>query len=273
MIALVASYNAAPHTPPTRTLTPTAGVDLLTDAAGGDVAAAVESAALAAAGAAAALAARAATAVDDNRPLAPPPPPPPEEVEKVAVEVDLGAGGEPAGVSTLSFRPLLARSDVFVLNVPVPLGLLIEECALNSTGARTKTSIRVTGTLPGYGAHNLLQPDDLVLGVTAYAEVVAGASMWQQAISYEPQGTVQLKRLLFRTEDATYDDIRSAIASHRESDGGDGIVTLILERPVNVSTPLAPREQFTSQIVPLSDVVMADLKKPRTANEYDRRRD
>ena len=55
--------------------------------------------------------------------------------------------------------------------------------------------------------------------------------------------------------------MRDAIASHRTSEGGDGIVTLILERPVNSSAPLAPRESITPKLAPLQDIVLDDLRQ------------
>ena len=34
--------------------------------------------------------------------------------------------------------------------------------------------------------------------------------MWQQLFSYTPSGKLELKRLFFRTEGATFDDVREA---------------------------------------------------------------
>ena len=65
--------------------------------------------------------------------------------------------------------------------------------------------------------------------------------MWQQVTSGTPLGDVSLKRLLFRTDDATYTDVRNAIASQRGSEGGNDMVTLVLERAVEDGTPLAER--------------------------------
>ena len=76
-------------------------------------------------------------------------------------------------------------------------------------------------------------------------------------ISYTPVGTMQLKRCFFRIDkDARWGDVRDAIASHRTSEGGDGIVTLVLERPVeDDSAPLA-REPATAKIAALQDIVL-----------------
>ena len=85
------------------------------------------------------------------------------------------------------------------------------------------------------------QGKSLVRAVTAYAQVAGSAPMWQQVTSGTPLGDVSLKRLLFRTDDATYIDVRNAIASHRGSEGGNDMVTLVLERAVESGTPLAER--------------------------------
>ena len=78
-------------------------------------------------------------------------------------------------------------------------------------------------------------------------------------ISYTPVGKMQTKRLIFRTEGATYADVRDAIASHRPDEGGNGIVTLLLERAVNASTPMTPRDA-QPKLEPLQDVVLRDLQ-------------
>ena len=214
---------------------PTAILDLLENAASGDAAAAIEAAALLVAGAGAA--GYAYSLVQDDRinsEIAGPPPrlkdPGPTPV---VVDIDLGADGEPAGISRISFKPLLPRSDFILLELRVPLGLLIEE----SDDAR----IVVTDALPGYSAIKQVEKGDLVRAVTAYAQVAGSAPMWQQVTSGTPLGDVSLKRLLFRTDDATYTDVRNAIASHRGSEGGNDIVTLVLERAVESGTPLAER--------------------------------
>ena len=66
-----------------------------------------------------------------------------------------------------------------------------------------------------------MQPGDILRAVSAYKEVITGAPMWRQMMSYTPVGTPQLKRLLFRCDDASYYDVRNAIASHRAGDGGN----------------------------------------------------
>jgi hypothetical protein len=96
--------------------------------------------------------------------------------------------------------------------------------------------------------------------------VVAGAPMWQQVTSGTPMGKLALKRLCFETEGATFGDVRDAIASHRTADGGNGVVTLLLERAVNSSTPLAPRAAPGS-LEPLQSVLARDLKLPAAAGE------
>ena len=150
----------------------------------------------------------------------------------MVVDIDLGEDGEPAGISRISFKPLLPRSDFILLELRVPLGLLIEE---------SDARIVVTDALPGYSAMKQVEKGDLVRAVTAYAQVAGSAPMWQQVTSGTPLGDVSLKRLLFRTDDATYTDVRNAIASHRGSEGGNDMVTLVLERAVESGTPLADR--------------------------------
>eukprot|EP00966_Prymnesium_polylepis_P328732 7384506-Prymnesium_polylepis.1 len=133
----------------------------------------------------------------------------------------------------LNIKPLLPRSNLITLQLRVPLGLLIEEAE--------DGTILVTGALPGYSALGQVEEGDLVRALTAYAEVVTGAPMWQQVTSGTPMGTRALKRLAFTTEGATYADVRGAIQSHRTDEGGDGIVTLLVERAVEAGQPLAPR--------------------------------
>ena len=74
--------------------------------------------------------------------------------------------------------------------------------------------------------------------------------------------------MIFRTEGATFADVRDAIASHREDEGGNGMVTLVLERAVNASTPLStPRDDAPPRLEPLADVIKADLKKKAVEDE------
>jgi len=84
--------------------------------------------------------------------------------------------------------------------------------------------------------------------------------MWQQVSSGTPMGTMQLKRCFFKIDaDARYTDVREAIASHRSSDGGDGVVTLVLERPVNSSVPLETDPLQSPRLAPLQQVLLRDL--------------
>ena len=173
----------------------------------------------------------------------------------MVVDIDLGENGEPAGVSRISFKPLLPRSDFILLELRVPLGLLIEE----SDDAR----IVVTDALPGYSAIKQVEKGDLVRAVTAYAQVAGSAPMWQQVTSGTPLGDVSLKRLLFRTDDATYTDVRNAIASHRGSEGARARV----QRAVESGTPLAergaPLERESLAAVIARDIQQAPAKAIR----------
>ena len=136
----------------------------------------------------------------------------------------------------------------------MPLGLVIEE--------DDEGRIVATGALPGYGAYPTVQPGDILRAVSAYKEVITGAPMWRQMMSYTPVGTPQLKRLLFRCDDASYYDVRNAIASHRAGDGGNGIATsLVIERAAGAEVP-APDSATLAAI--------AEAHRPRAA---ERRRD
>ena len=89
--------------------------------------------------------------------------------------------------------------------------------------------------------------------------------MWQQVISYTPQGKMQLKRLFFRTEGATFEDVREAIASHRE-EGANQTVSLVLERPVDLGsgeegTPRLELDELAAGREKLQDIIISDLKK------------
>lgn len=185
---------------------------------------------------------------------------------RVVIEVDLGKQGEPTGMQRLTFVPKMDRSDFILLDLQVPLGMLIEET--------DEGDIMVDGAMPGYSSAggydepDLVQPGDIVRAVTAYREILAGAPMWQQLASYTPVGKVEMRRLIFRTEGATFADVRDAIASHREEDGGNGMVTLVLERPVNASTPLnTTRDNSPPKLEPLADVIKRDLKKKRVEDD------
>ena len=130
--------------------------------------------------------------------------------------------------------------------------------------------------LPGYGAYPTVQPGDILRAVSAYKEVITGAPMWRQMMSYTPVGTPQLKRLLFRCDDASYYDVRNAIASHRAGDGGNGIATLVIERAAGAEVP-APDSATLAAIAeatglePLKDVVMRDLKNKGDAEAEETR--
>ena len=91
-------------------------------------------------------------------------PPQASGATQVPIDVDLGADGQPSGVSRLLFKRLLPRSELLQLELPVPLGLLIEE--RESDGA-----IAVTGALPGFSAINQVEAGDLLRAVTAYVMV------------------------------------------------------------------------------------------------------
>ena len=183
-----------------------------------------------------------------------------QQKQNVAISVDLGKDGEPSGVSRLLFKPKLARSELLLLNLRFPLGLVIEET--------DEGDIVINGALPGYGANGQVEVGDTIRAVTAYREVVAGAPMWQQMMSYTPVGEIKRKRLIFRTEGATFADVKDAIASHRIEDGGDGIVTLVVERAVDVDAPLTqPRDAAPPTLEPLSEVIKRDLQKKPVADD------
>ena len=106
--------------------------------------------------------------------------------------------------------------------------------------------------------------------MTAYREVVSGAPMWQQVISYTPVGEIRTKRLIFRTEGATYADVRDAISSHRTEEGGNGIVTLVVERALNATSagsPALDSEEAPIRLEPLADVIKRDLQKKAVKDE------
>ena len=181
-------------------------------------------------------------------------------VGSVSLEVDLGKNGEPAGRSRLQFTPLLERSEFILVNLRVPLGMLIEET--------DEGTIVVDGAMPGYSSDGQVEPGDIIRAVTAYRQVLAGAPMWQQLASYTPVGTLEMKRLIFRTEGATFVDVRDAIASHRIEDGGNGTVTLVLERVVNDSSALGtPRDATPPRAEPLAEVIKRDLQKKRVDDD------
>ena len=93
--------------------------------------------------------------------------------------------------------------------------------------------------------------------------------MWQQLASYTPVGKLETKRLIFRTEGATFADVRDAIASHRVEEGGNGTVTLLVERAVSASSPQGgtPRDATPPKVEPLADVIKRDLQKKRVEDD------
>ena len=118
----------------------------------------------------------------------------------------------------------------------MPLGMLIEVVDDGAPSGQwyQKTRVVVTDALPGYSAYSMVQKHDLLRAVTAYRTVIVapeGFSAWRQLTSYTPVGEPALRRLIFRCEGASYDDVREAIQSHRE---GNGIATLVIERPRSV---------------------------------------
>ena len=241
-----------------------ASMNILEAATDGDISAVLELGALAVAGVAGSASAYSLVQRDslaDEGAVAPSPPP--TGPRKMAVEVDLGLEGEPKGVSRLLFKPLLERSELVLLELRTPLGLLIEERADHGG------SIACKGALPGYSSFGKVEEDDLLRAVTGYAMVAGDAPMWQQVTSGTPVGDVALKRCIFRTDGATtYGDVRSAISSHRPGDGGNGVVTLIIERALNSSTPDAPPAE-RPRLEPLQDVIARDLAAPRAPPSKD----
>jgi len=232
--------------------------DVVVAAADGDIAAALEVAILCVAGSAAVSAASGLVQREAADATFQPPPMGAPTTSSVSVDVDLGSGGEPAGPQRIYLKPLLLRSELLLVHLPIPLGMLVEE-KVDHNG-----TIEVTGALPGFSAINNVHEGDIVRGLTAYREVIAGAPMWQQVTSGTPMGTRQLKRCFFRVDaNARYADVRDAIASHRSSEGGNGVVTLVVERAINSSTPLpVPSPQSTaSKLKPLQDIVWDDLRR------------
>ena len=197
-----------------------------------------------------------ATSADDKPPVR-------RSESLVPINVDLGPDGEPKGINRLFFKPRLPRSEILVVNLTIPLGLLIEE-------RETDGAIVVTGALPGFGAIGAVEEGDLVRAVTAYASVAGDAPMWQQVTSGTPIGDVARRRLIFKTEGATFANVRDAIASHRRDDDDDGFrgsaagrpdqVTLVLERASNASS--TPQGGERAQLESLQDVLKRDLATP-----------
>ena len=163
--------------------------------------------------------------------------------EQQELELDLGPDGEPAGKVQLKFSPLLRNSEFVQLELGLPLGMVIE---VEDDGGGSiagnwyqKTRVVVTGALPGYSSYRSVQEGDLLRAITAYRTVLVnegGYSAWKQLTSYTPVGEPKLKRLVFRCEGASYNDIKDAIQSHRE---GNSIASLIIERSRDARAPEA----------------------------------
>ena len=89
---------------------------------------------------------------------------------------------------------------------------------------------------------------------------------WRQLFSYTPVGKLALKRLIYRTDGATYSDVREAIASHRSAEGGNDIVTLVLERTLGTEPDEAAAADEPAPVPtlePLSEVLRRDLQRGR----------
>lgn len=266
-LALLSAWTRAtmpPYVPvaPSRVLSPQ--LNLLEAAMDGDISAVLEVGALTVAGAVGVASASSLVKrdLDDAAPPSPPAAVAPAQA-KMAVAVDLGENGEPKGVSRLLFKPLLPRSELVLLQLRLPLGLLIEEREEHGG------TIAVKGALPDYSAFRKVEEDDIIRAVTAYAMVAGDAPMWQQVTSGTPVGDVALKRLIFRTDESTtYRDVKDAIASHRESEGGDNTVTLVLERALNSSAAMPPRDE-RARLEPLQDVIARDLSAPTAEPSAD----
>merc|ERR1712070_1280377 len=85
-----------------------------------------------------------------------------------------------------------------------------------------KTNVIITDALPGYSAYGNVQKGDVLRALTAYRTVIVapdGFNVWKQLTSYNPVGSPELRRLIFRTDGASYNDVRDAIQSHRSPRG------------------------------------------------------
>lgn len=163
------------------------------------------------------------------------------------IEVDLGPEGDPKGLTSIKLDPLLKRSKFLVVQLGLPLGMLIE---VEDDGAGSaagnwyqKTRVVITDALPGYSAHGTVQKGDLLRAMTAYrvvkAQAEGGFSAWKQVTSGTPVGEPVLRRLVYKCEGATYEQVREAIASHNE---GNRIATLVIERPLDEALDAAASE-------------------------------
>jgi hypothetical protein len=148
--ALPCAAMRVPLLQPPACRSPAASMGILQAVADGDISAVIETGVIATAGVVAAAAARNVLAGDEEEGDSAL-----DEVVSeaasisrdrqrgnVAVEVDLGKDGEPKGVQRLLFKPMMPCSELLLLELRVPLGLVIEE--------RDAGVIEVTGALPGY---------------------------------------------------------------------------------------------------------------------------
>ena len=166
----------------------------------------------------------------------------------IEIEINLGPDGEPAGKTTLKITPKLSNSEMITMDLGLPLGLLIsvQEDGGGSVAGMwyQKTRVVVDDTLPGYSAHRVLRKGDLLRAVTGYRSVVLnpeGFNAFKQVTSGTPVGAgnpqnVKLRRIIYKCDSATYDNVREAISSHNE---GNRIATLVIERSLD-STSSGP---------------------------------
>ena len=190
------------------------------------------------------------------------------------IEIDLGDEGEPKGRVDINFKPLLPRSEIFQLNLGLPLGMLIEveDDGGGSVAGRwyQKTRVLVTDALPGYSSYRQVRKGDIVRAVSAYRMVVTspeGFNALKQLASYTPVGETLLRRLIFRCDGASYNDVRDAIASHRE---GNSIATLVIERPLDPPEAEAadgrPEDAAADEPSP-AEATTVSLQSSATAND------
>ena len=160
----------------------------------------------------------------------------------VPIEIDLGPEGEPVGKTTLKVTPKLPNSELLCMDLGLPLGLMISVVEDGSGSVAgmwyQKTRVVVDDTLPGYSAHGAARKGDLLRAVTGYRSVVLnpeGFQAFKQVASGTPVGAgnpqnVKLRRIVYKCDSATYDNVREAISSHNE---GNRIATLVLERSLD----------------------------------------
>ena len=160
----------------------------------------------------------------------------------IAIEIDLGPEGEPVGKTTVKITPKLQNSEMIQMDLGLPLGLLIsvQEDGGGSVAGMwyQKTRGVVDDALPGYSAHGAVRKGDLLRAVTGYRSVVLnpeGFQAFKQVASGTPVGAgnpqnVKLRRIIYKCDSATYDNVREAISSHNE---GNRIATLVIERSLD----------------------------------------